>query len=73
MEKQDIDGLPYHNDAMTSALVVEFYWLQYSWHRCDDLYFVSQLFDASRMHGAIPRLYIWKMFLHLSHMVFCLK
>ena len=28
VKKQDKDGLPYHYDAMTSALVVEFYWVQ---------------------------------------------
>ena len=27
VEKQDTDGLPYHNDAMTGALVDELYWV----------------------------------------------
>ena len=27
VEKQDTDGSPHHKDAMTSALVAEFYWV----------------------------------------------
>ena len=50
VEKQDTDGSPYHNDAMTSAHNVIQELVHWSWHRYDEVilqHLVSQLFGAS--------------------------
>ena len=80
VKKQDTDGLLHHNDAMTSVPNTIQQLVHYSVAHIflDFLVLpVCPIQEAPKSqeiyvlhYRAIPRLYIWKMFLHLVHMVF---